>query len=337
MLFKLDKDKDPTKKQDETIVSATTTTEPPLKKEEGNNVLKRVFQCCALNGGIFFLSIAFFEYVLMPNINKMLVLLYGNPDLSSLVWQWIEPTLIGIFSLVWILPLFVLSRVVNAIWFQDIADSAYKIRKGRPQTFPSISKLIADVLMSILVQALFIAQSWLVSLVPIKYVGRGLSIFHMCLLYSIYSFEYKWFNMGWELNRRLTYIEYNWPYFLGFGLPLAILTELPKSFILSACVFSTLFPLFIISGNEAVPKHSQLDFPIKIFFPVITVSNLIFNKSIRTPMRSSSNVISTQQQQQQYRSSSTPQSTPSSTPRSTPLPSSSTASIGSTRRSTRRT
>lgn len=294
-----------------------------------HSVLKRVFQCCALNGGIFFLSIAFFEYVLMPNINNMLVLLYDNPDLSSTVWKWMEPTLIAIFSLVWILPLFVLSRVVNALWFQDIADSAYKIRKGQPQMFPSISKLIADVLVSILVQALFLAQSWLVSLVPMKYVGRGLSVFHMCLLYSLYSFEYKWFNMGWELNRRLTYIEYNWPYFLGFGLPLAVLTELPRSFILSACVFSTLFPLFIISGNEAVPKQNQLDLPIKIFAPVITVSNLIFNKSIRTPARASSN-------SSQY-ATTTPQSTPSSTPRSTPLPSSSAASATSSVRRTRRT
>lgn len=268
--------------------------------------------------------------------------MYGKPELSALVWRWIEPTLIVIFSLTWILPLFLLSRVVNALWFQDIADSAYKIRKGRPQLFPSISKLIADVLVSVVVQFLFIAQSWLVSLVPIKYVGRGLSIAHMCLLYSLYSFEYKWFNMGWELNRRLTFIEYNWPYFLGFGLPLAVLTELPKSFILSACVFSTLFPLFIVSGNEAVPQPSQLELPIKIFAPVITVSNLIFNKSIRTPARAPSATVGNQSfgSSGHYyrRGSTTPQSTPGSTPRSTPLPSSSAASgSGSIRRSTRRT
>lgn len=42
--------------------------------------------------------------------------------------------------------------------FQDIADSAYKFRKGRPTLIPSISKLIADILFSLLVQALFLFQ-----------------------------------------------------------------------------------------------------------------------------------------------------------------------------------
>lgn len=35
--------------------------------------------------------------------------------------------------------------------------------------------------------------------------------------------------MGWELHKRLAFIETNWAYFLGFGLPLAILTHLPNS------------------------------------------------------------------------------------------------------------
>lgn len=219
---------------------------------------KRVFQCCALNGGIFFLSIAFFNYMLLHGIRHIIDFLYGDPMRSIIIWQLIEPTLTFFFTILWIMPLFLLSRVVNSLWFQDIADSAFKIRKGRPQVFPSISKVIADVLINLLVQVLFLGQSYLVSFVPLSYVGRVLSFVHMALLYSLYSFEYKWFNMGWELHRRLTTIERQWPYFLGFGIPLAILTELPNSFVLSGCVFSTLFPLFIISGNEASPKEITL-------------------------------------------------------------------------------
>lgn len=65
---------------------------------------------------------------------------------------------------------------------------------------------------------------------PIDYVGSFLCFGHICLLYSLYSFEYKWCNMGWELHKRLTYIENNWPYFFGFGVPLAILTQIPDSY-----------------------------------------------------------------------------------------------------------
>lgn len=38
--------------------------------------------------------------------------------------------------------------------------------------------------------------------------------------------------MGMELNSRLSIIENCWPYFLGFGLPLAVVTSLPESYII---------------------------------------------------------------------------------------------------------
>lgn len=124
---------------------------------------------------------------------------------------------------------------------QDIADSAYRYRQGRPLLLSSVSKLVADTLFSILVQALFLGQGMLVSRVPLPPIGEALALIHMCLLYALYAFEYKWFNMGWELHRRLTFIEGNWPYFVGFGLPLAVLTQLPNSYIIRFDNFSFFF------------------------------------------------------------------------------------------------
>ncbi|XP_063708507.1 etoposide-induced protein 2.4 homolog [Culicoides brevitarsis] len=321
------KGESPTKKQRSGSATPVSNCDKNKSADE-NSVSKRVFQCCALNGGIFFLSIAFKNYILMHGIRHIVDIIYGDVDRSARMWRYIEPTLDGFFGVLWIMPLFLLSRTVNSLWFQDIADSAFKIRKGRPQLFPSISKFIADVLMSLLVQCLFLGQIWLVKFVPHPYLARAVSFIHLALLYSLYSFEYKWFNMGWELHKRLTYIEYNWPYFLGFGIPLAILTELPSDFFVSGCVFSTLFPLFIISGNEASPKAITYDFPIKIFSPVILISNLIikfnyykiFNLWCKTSTpahRSNSSSSSSYS----YNANATPSSvTPSSSSRSTPVP-----------------
>ncbi|XP_032666168.1 etoposide-induced protein 2.4 homolog isoform X3 [Odontomachus brunneus] len=262
-------------------------------QQRESKVLKRTIECCAFNGGVFWASILIFDYGLLPFLQYLFILIFGHSSSTALtVWSWIQPFLSFIFGTVWVLPLFLLSRIVNSLWFQDIADSAYRYRQGRPMLLSSVSKLIADTLFSILVQALFLGQGMLVSKVPLPLLGELLALVHMCLLYALYAFEYKWFNMGWELHRRLTFIEGNWPYFVGFGLPLAVLTQLPNSYFTrydtncsithftSGCVFSILFPLFIVSGNEAEPVIGVCDYPLKLFSPVIAIANTLFNRTI---------------------------------------------------------
>lgn len=54
---------------------------------------------------------------------------------------------------------------------QDIADAAYKYSRGRPQLLSSISKMIADMLFSMVIQALFLVQVH----VKLNYVRLSLS------------------------------------------------------------------------------------------------------------------------------------------------------------------
>lgn len=39
-------------------------------------------------------------------------------------------------------------------------------------------------------------QGSLSRLVPVDIVSHGVALLHMGLLYALYAFEYKWFNMG---------------------------------------------------------------------------------------------------------------------------------------------
>jgi len=51
----------------------------------------------------------------------------GSSGTDNIVWAYMGPILSATFSALWVLPLFVLSKVVNGFWFQARAVFFYLI------------------------------------------------------------------------------------------------------------------------------------------------------------------------------------------------------------------
>lgn len=130
-----------------------------------------IYRCIGLNAFVFLVShplnlnpvelttiiqgsYLLFTQGLMPCLKYLVHLLSSGP---SFVWSWLEPMLSITFGALWILPFFALSRVVNAIWFQDIA-SACLPESQRGFSIQKIVKVIVDTLFSLLIQTLFLLQ-----------------------------------------------------------------------------------------------------------------------------------------------------------------------------------
>lgn len=157
------------------------------------SVYQRLIECCGFNVGVFASSILIFNYILLPMMYELMKFIFGNEGRVVRIWSWLNPILLYTFGAFWVLPLFILSRLVNAFWFQDIAECTLRGRRSQSSS-RSVSFFIADTLFSLLIQALFLIQAVMVG--NVCYIGPFVSLIHLSLLYSLYSFEYKWFSHG---------------------------------------------------------------------------------------------------------------------------------------------
>ncbi|KAI6189700.1 Etoposide-induced protein 2.4-like protein [Aphelenchoides bicaudatus] len=251
------------KKQDKKAIPSSV----PIQNKV--SALTRIFWIVVANFGIIIGIHILFKLIewLVPNKNSGLY------------------TFGSYFHVMLILPIFMFIRVVSTLWFADVANAAYRYcgATSRSSASVDISRAASDFLHSLVVEFVFLLQTICFAVLPellfaspiISYLGWLASLVYMSLLHSLYSFEYKWLAGGVFMNTRLLHIEKHWPYHLGFGTLLTILTSLSDSFFLNSCVFGALFPFFIISSFLV-----ETDFPetkvnqISFFYP----SQLITNK-----------------------------------------------------------
>ena len=207
----------------------------------------RLVQCLILNGVVFLGSIYIFSHVLTPLLRYVLshVLLAGDPSLSSVsvIQEWIE----WIYFSLWIVPVYILSFVLNAIWYQDIASESIKVfptSKIQPTMTGTLTSSVVEVVFRSIFNVVFVIY------LVVLYRFRFVYAINLAWLIAYNAFEYKWIHSGIPFSQKISNFENHWIYYLFFGLPLA-LTAVQFPSIIENGLVSLAFPFLVMSASTA--------------------------------------------------------------------------------------
>jgi len=219
-----------------------------------------VANCLILNGFIFSGSVLLFHFIFSPLLACISALL----PLKGLY----EIAETG-FLLLWILPIYFLSFFANTVWYQDIATNAFNINNMRTSKSTTVSARIADSLYRSILNMTFLAQTSIVSLIPV--IGPLLYLLHVAMIYSTTCFEYRHVHAGWDGDTRIRAQHSLWLYFLGFGFPAALISAFLPRFVDSG-ILSLCLPFGIIAASCATPR--PWGYPVYYFQVSVSVTDL---------------------------------------------------------------
>ncbi|KAI8364607.1 etoposide-induced protein 2.4-domain-containing protein [Blakeslea trispora] len=196
-----------------------------------SSIQKAMLTTFVLNGVLFLGGQFFFE------------LFYPHSKLFGCSYV----TLLGV-------PTYFILLMVNGRFFGKVAEKSYQIQAQQTQQKALPTNVISSMASTVLTTLLYINCGVFATLLSkIPYVGTLLSFLMNCFIFSYYCFEYQWVYKTWTIEKRLSYMEAHWAYFLGFGFPATTITFF-LSFLRSGAMFALIYPFFIIMAMIAAPK-----------------------------------------------------------------------------------
>ena len=162
----------------------------------------------------------------------------------SMIQSWIEWT----YFVLWIAPIYLLSFILNAFWYQDIATESIEVypksAASKPTSSSSITTEIAEVIHRSIFNACFFVY------LAILRRWWFLYLVNLAWLISHTSFEYRWNYSGLSFEAKVQLVERNWIYFLFFGLPLAgIAVQFPS--LIENGLISVAFPFLLMMSSTS--------------------------------------------------------------------------------------
>ena len=132
-------------------------------------------------------------------------------------------TVTGAWWICWLVPAYMFVCVVHYMRFGELWKSVYENKKK----FKDMTKgleYVSELVYGIMLVTVYAIQTILIDyIVPTEILSAIFSTISFAWGISWSVFEYRMIYEGHSLSQRIKYFERRWIYFLGFGLPLAIL------------------------------------------------------------------------------------------------------------------
>ena len=286
---------------------------------KSKRITMRIAQCFLLNGFIFLGSLAATHVLIRPLLRRFGALVawgvgchgpglaHGGTPLHVLpvpeAYSGALDTAASFaFHALWAVPVYVLTFILNAIWYQTIADHAFSLMRGghgrrggaRRMARLDVTRLpvravVRDEIYRLFLGAWMAVEAMVLFFLP--FVGKWVCFVYSTWIYSLYAFEYSWALRGLNLGQRLRYFEEHYVYFFGFGTPCALATLFFSRFV-AAGMFALIFPLYIVMAAASRPfRHECRVLPKRV--PILYAANqlsalsLYWSKSLlmTTPRR----------------------------------------------------
>ncbi|CAB3403138.1 unnamed protein product [Caenorhabditis bovis] len=180
-----------------------------------------------------------------------------------------------------------------ALWFSDVSNACLRRLNYPPPQPLDIRVSAADSVVSVILGFVFLIQGLLMEWIPVPLLSTVASFVHVCLLNSMYCFEYFWSSRSVKFKSRINSIESRWTYFVGFGTPISLASSLSGSVVVNGCVFAMLFPFFIISSYKADWKRDYRGATIpkiRIFLPSVIITDF-FSRLFKSLVLPSDNAM----------------------------------------------
>ena len=130
----------------------------------------------------------------------------------------------SLWWIIWLIPAYALTKILYYKQFSELWKIVYKNQKKQKKQKTNGWKYTSELIYGTTLSLAYSMQTLFIELfIPIKILASIFSIISFSWAISWTVFENRFIYQGFDLSDRIHYFERRWLYFLGFGLPLAII------------------------------------------------------------------------------------------------------------------